>query len=572
VSYRFLARLFALIMAIQAYAIEPAFAQTFPQPTDVSSYNAVSMLLKTDGTDNVQIDPTITPPSVVELTNIPIPSNTGRVVTTAAQGPGSPYCVNLIDGGTCQEYKFRTQIDCNYILPDDPLRNFGLPGTSHLHEFCGGGSVNAWSTYKTQRQHSIDSTAAGNDANGTGYWRPCTVVLNPFGNGKNYCIKDDWWIVYYSGYPGKKTAHYPVGFRYVLGFDMDSTSPATQFPWLKSVADAANVLQGSTRYTLTDSNGHYQNQVSYNCTGATPATVYVYKNADGSDPFNGTCEYSKFTGSISGTTLTVTAVTTGTLRVSQTLSGTGLSAGSSITALGTGTGGTGTYTVTPSQTVASTTMEGRQQFYAVIDGPRCWDGKNLWSPGGYKHFIPGIYDNTFSKWTCPYNYYLAPQLRIEFSMTHYGWADRQRWDLSSDIAYRAKWGFTTAQVPPGTTFHTDWDDGWDHVIFNAAQRNCSGVDGVQGHECNSSQFSPTEHLNSGEVASPNGRSPQVQLFNISHVLEGDPGWMLIPPAWSGSLTMKMHAMNDNMAPPANDNPVTLGGAAPISFDLRSKGR
>lgn len=59
------------------------------------------------------------------------------------------------------------------------------------------------------------------------------------------------------------------------------------------------------------------------------------------------------TGSISGTTLTVTAVSTssGILRVGQVITGTGVTAGTTITALGTGTGLTGTYTVSPSQTV-----------------------------------------------------------------------------------------------------------------------------------------------------------------------------------------------------------------------------
>jgi hypothetical protein len=60
------------------------------------------------------------------------------------------------------------------------------------------------------------------------------------------------------------------------------------------------------------------------------------------------------TGSISGTTLTVTAVSQGTLTVGQAISGTGVTAGTTITALGTGTGGTGTYTVSASQTVSST--------------------------------------------------------------------------------------------------------------------------------------------------------------------------------------------------------------------------
>ena len=62
------------------------------------------------------------------------------------------------------------------------------------------------------------------------------------------------------------------------------------------------------------------------------------------------------TGSISGTTLTVTAFSGGALAVGHVLTGTGVTAGTKITAFGTGTGGTGTYTVSASQTVASTTI------------------------------------------------------------------------------------------------------------------------------------------------------------------------------------------------------------------------
>jgi hypothetical protein len=62
------------------------------------------------------------------------------------------------------------------------------------------------------------------------------------------------------------------------------------------------------------------------------------------------------TGSISGTTLTVTATTSGVLKVGQTISGAGVTGGTTITAYGTGTGGNGTYTVSASQTVASTTV------------------------------------------------------------------------------------------------------------------------------------------------------------------------------------------------------------------------
>lgn len=90
----------------------------------------------------------------------------------------------------------------------------------------------------------------------------------------------------------------------------------------------------------------------------------LYANGWGAGTWGGilTASSVTFTGSISGTTLTVSAVTSGTLAVGQLITGAGVSAsppGSSatyITALGTGTGGVGTYTVSVSQTVSSRTM------------------------------------------------------------------------------------------------------------------------------------------------------------------------------------------------------------------------
>ena len=73
---------------------------------------------------------------------------------------------------------------------------------------------------------------------------------------------------------------------------------------------------------------------------------------------NSTTVGARVTGSISTTTLTVTAVASGTLYVGQTIQGTGVTALTIITALGTGSGGVGTYTVSTSQTVSSTTLYG----------------------------------------------------------------------------------------------------------------------------------------------------------------------------------------------------------------------
>lgn len=62
------------------------------------------------------------------------------------------------------------------------------------------------------------------------------------------------------------------------------------------------------------------------------------------------------TGSIAGNILTVTGVTSGTLKVGQAIVGANVLDGTTILAQGTGTGGAGTYTVSSVQTVASTSI------------------------------------------------------------------------------------------------------------------------------------------------------------------------------------------------------------------------
>ena len=62
---------------------------------------------------------------------------------------------------------------------------------------------------------------------------------------------------------------------------------------------------------------------------------------------------AQFIGSVSGTTLTVTLMKSGTIAAGQSLFGLGVTPETIITALGTGTGGVGTYTVNLSQTEPS---------------------------------------------------------------------------------------------------------------------------------------------------------------------------------------------------------------------------
>jgi len=77
------------------------------------------------------------------------------------------------------------------------------------------------------------------------------------------------------------------------------------------------------------------------------------------------------TGSISGTILTVTGISSGAINVGQTLSGTGIAAGTKIVAMLTGAGNnvneTGTYRLNIAQTVASETINLYYQRPLSID-------------------------------------------------------------------------------------------------------------------------------------------------------------------------------------------------------------
>jgi hypothetical protein len=69
------------------------------------------------------------------------------------------------------------------------------------------------------------------------------------------------------------------------------------------------------------------------------------------------------TGAISGTTLTISAISAGILEIGDVIEGTGVAVGTKITALGTGTGGVGTYTVNISQLVVQTALTGNSVIY-----------------------------------------------------------------------------------------------------------------------------------------------------------------------------------------------------------------
>lgn len=102
--------------------------------------------------------------------------------------------------------------------------------------------------------------------------------------------------------------------------------------------------------------------------GSTAVAYYTRMNT--TDFSNGVSVQShtvSCTASVSLTTMTVTAVSSGALKPSMLLSGTGITSGTYIVSQLTGTsGGVGTYQVSVSQTVASTTVSGSLPSKIVV--------------------------------------------------------------------------------------------------------------------------------------------------------------------------------------------------------------
>ena len=141
---------------------------------------------------------------------------------------------------------------------------------------------------------------------------------------------------------------------YVVNSPLTTTTGTSVIVFGAAPVPISTVVGGAGNYTVSTS----QSVASTNMTaGAFPKCIV---------PAQGICPVdASFTGYISsgtgntttsGTTMTVTAVTSGILYVGQIISGAGVTAKTTITAFGTGTGGAGTYTVSTSQLVASTTI------------------------------------------------------------------------------------------------------------------------------------------------------------------------------------------------------------------------
>jgi hypothetical protein len=132
---------------------------------------------------------------------------------------------------------------------------------------------------------------------------------------------------------------------------------------------------GSTnQYALFQNDGTTELAFALGRAGQTPPVV---SSSGTTGP-----QQAAVTASLSTTIMTVTSVASGVLGVGQIVSGVGITAGTTISAVGTGTGGVGTYTLSASATTGADVSVGAFSPLPTIEGGGCrviYVGSN----GGY---------------------------------------------------------------------------------------------------------------------------------------------------------------------------------------------
>ncbi len=509
-------RLLSYFLAITAL-LAPAVVQAqaairvqdgFNVPADVPLYVNPNQTYRTDGQPNQLGDgkgaaePSTTwggvmPVLANQLPDIPATAAGWFLATSSVS-----YFKTVALGAS--EAKFRSHAnfaDARYgsINFDDAIRNWGAPGTAHCHQYFGN-IANAFSTYPSLRNRANQRSAAGQAAsafaggpyNATAYWVPCVIKNNAFGDGKSHVVKIDSVTVYYlTGITESNTQiRLPRGHREIIGRNADD--PLGGYI-LKEIQDA-NAASGTNRYSRTSVHGTLNDGFNgWECRTENNASVIVPDVAHQSPGNSSLADYFK---SAAGEDPWGGRCTAG------------------------------------------------MKMKAHLVAPKCYDGTNLWSPGGYKHVNFGISDNVAGSTGCRDGEYKKPQLNITVSYTHQGFADYGTWVLSSDAMFQAKINalvaagapnYSAFTVPPGWSMHSDWLGAWDDKIFFGSadktvkgwQLACLGVEGHAPAECNTSQFNATQSLAGASIPSPdNTRNPQVDISTNYDTLTADKMFVL----------------------------------------------
>ena len=128
---------------------------------------------------------------------------------------------------------FRFICNAGQILADDPIVYPGQPGKSHLHQFYGNTTANAYSTYSSLR--AAGSSTCMSPLNRSAYWMPAML------DGKGNVVRPDYVSIYYKRRPatdpkcsltsGDSQAEgncvpLPNGLRFIFGWDPTGANSA----------------------------------------------------------------------------------------------------------------------------------------------------------------------------------------------------------------------------------------------------------------------------------------------------------------------------------------------------------
>jgi hypothetical protein len=188
-----------------------------PPPTQTCSDGSV--ILATETCPPILIGPNGEPAfnAPPGLAAIPSDFDLSTIIQSGAPIPGS--------AAADLEGAFRFLCQAGQVLADDPIVFPGQPGKSHLHQFYGNTSANAYSTYNSLRT-SGQSTCV-NRGNRSGYWMPALL------DGKGNVIRPDYVAIYYKRRPVSdpvvsdptakfyqgKASPLPNGLRFIFGWD-----------------------------------------------------------------------------------------------------------------------------------------------------------------------------------------------------------------------------------------------------------------------------------------------------------------------------------------------------------------
>lgn len=153
-------------------------------------------------------------PSNVDISSLLVPAwGTGALPgSSAGEGVGA----------------FRFVCGAGQVAYNDPIVFPGQPGKSHLHQFFGNLSADAYSTYGSLRAKG-DSTCSNPLIRGA-YWVPAML------DGKGNVVRVDYVTGYYKNFPrgsadcariASSCAQLPRGLREIFGYDMVAGNPPT---------------------------------------------------------------------------------------------------------------------------------------------------------------------------------------------------------------------------------------------------------------------------------------------------------------------------------------------------------